>query len=328
MHRAARGLGVDFFDAVQCWLIHLHVRCVRVSDLRMSCLNIGKCGRSAHDAGLLPIMIRHGLSSVHPMKCRVVNIEDLRWLLGHTGGFRGGYVTDVQVSKRRLLDEASGREVPAGTTVTVVIRYRNHQMSRVAKLTMTGVTDFSTLGVIQAELNEGKLRFWFDPQGELYVVCDEAQLEEVAAPSLEPLSLEQVAQWTFQSGMPDWPTVTWMLAELDVAGVPCAWRATTSLPGRHPTIQWEGDLIPASMQGTANVAGVHCMLYGPLDGPGFGMVLRVCGVQDRRTGQVLSLLADLIARRFSGQCLVGNTIIPGEDWQNWKSFEQQRRVDG
>jgi hypothetical protein len=283
-------------------------------------------------------MIRHGLSSVHPMKCHVVNIEDLRWLLGHTGGFRGGYVTDVQVSKRRLLDEASGREVPAGTTVTVVIRYRIHQMSRVAKLTMAGVTDFSmfeqegadcsTLGVIQAELNEGKLRFWFDPQGELYVVCDEAQLEEVAAPSLEPLSLEQVAQWTFQSGMPDWPTVTWILAELDVAGVPCAWRATTSSPGRHPAIQWEGDLIPTSMQGIANIAGVHCMLYGPLDGPGFGMVLRVRGVQDRRTGQVLSLLADLIARRFSGQCLVGNTIIPGEDWQNWKSFEQQRRVDG
>jgi hypothetical protein len=282
-------------------------------------------------------MIRHGLSSVHPMKCHVVNIEDLRWLLGHTGGFRGGYVTDVQVSKRRLLDEASGREVPAGTTVTVVIRYRIHQMSRVAKLTMAGVTDFSmfeqegadcsTLGVIQAELNEGKLRFWFDPQGELYVVCDEAQLEEVAAPSLEPLSLEQVAQWTFQSGMPDWPTVTWILAELDVAGVPCAWRATNSSPGRHPAIQWEGDLIPTSMQGIANIAGVHCMLYGPLDGPGFGMVLRVRGVQDRRTGQVLSLLADLIARRFSGQCLVGNTIIPGEDWQNWKSFEQQRRAD-
>ena len=48
------------------------------------------------------------------MKYQVVNIEDLRWLLGHTGGFRGGYVTDVQVSKRRLLDEASGREVLAG----------------------------------------------------------------------------------------------------------------------------------------------------------------------------------------------------------------------
>jgi len=272
------------------------------------------------------------------MKTPIKNMEDLRCLLGNTGGFRGGYVTDVQVSKRRLLDEASGREVLAGTTVTVVIRYRIRQMVRVAKLTMTGVTDFSmfeqegadcsTLGVIQAELTDGKLRFWFDPQGELYVVCEEVQLEEVAAPSLEPLSLEQVAQWTFQSGMPDWPTVTWLLAELDVAGVPCTWRATTSSSGRHPSIQWEGDLLPASMHGAVDATGVRCMLYGPLDGPGFGVVLRVRGMQDRRTGQVLSLLADLIAQRFSGQCLVGNTIIPGEEWQNWKSFEQQRGADG
>ena len=69
------------------------------------------------------------------------------------------------------------------------------------------------------------------------------------------------------------------------------------------------------------------MLYGPLDGPGFGVVLRVRGVQDRRICQVFSLLADLIAQRFSGQCLVGNTIIPGEEWQNWRSFEQQRATD-
>ena len=271
------------------------------------------------------------------MKQSIKSKEDVRWLLGHTGGFRGGYVTDVQVSKRRLLDEASGREVPAGTTVTVVVRYRIHQMVRVAKLTMTGVTDFSmfeqegadcsTLGVIQVEVNDGTLRFWFDPQGELYVVCEEGLLEEVAAPSLEPLSLEPVAQWTFQSGMPDWPTVTWLLAELDVAGVPCTWRATAASSGRHSSIQWEGDLLPASMQGTVDATGVHCMLYGPLDGPGFGVVLRVRGVQDRRTGQVLSLLADLIAQRFSGQCLVGNTIIPGGEWQNWKSFEQQRGAD-
>src|SRR4026208_95915 len=266
------------------------------------------------------------------MKYHVVNIEDLRWLLGHTGGFGGGYVTDVQVSKRRLLDEASGREVPAGTTMTVVIRYHIRQMVRVAKLTMIGVTDFSmfeqegadcsTLGVIQAELTDGRFRFWFDPQGELYVVCEEAQLEEVAAPSLEPLSLEQVAQWTFQSGTPDWPTVTWLLAELDVVGVPCTWRAPTSSSRRHPSIQWEGDLLPTSMQEAVDATGVHSMLYGLLEGPGFGVVLRVRGVQDRRAGQVLSLLADLIAQRFSGQCLVGNTIIPGGEWQNWKSFEQ------
>ena len=263
--------------------------------------------------------------------------EDLRWLLGHTGGFRGGYVTDVQVAKRRLLDEASGREVLAGTTVVVVIRYRIRQMVCVAKLTMAGVTDFSmfeqegadcsTLGVIQAELTDGKLRFWFDPQGELYVVCEEAQLEEVAAPSLEPLSLEQVAQWTFQSTMLDWPTVTWVLAELDVAGVPCSWRTIASSPGRHSAIRWEGELIPASMQGEVDARGVYCMLYGLHEGPGFGMVLRVRGVQDRRTSQVLSLLADVIAQRFSGQCLVGTTIIPGGEWQQWKSLGRRRRAD-
>jgi hypothetical protein len=271
------------------------------------------------------------------MKYQIVNIEDVRWLIGHTGGFRGGYVTDVQVSKRRLLDEASGREVPAGTTVTVVIRYQIRQMARVGKLTMTGVTDFSmfeqegadcsTLGVIQAEWTDGKLRFWFDPQGELYVVCEEAQLEEVAAPSLEPLSLEPVAQWTFQSTIPDWPTVTWLLAELDAAGVPCIWRDIASAPGRHYAIQWEGELLPASMPGAVDARGVHCMLYGPLEGAGFGIVLRVRGVQDRRIGQVLSLLTDVVAQRFSGQCLVGNTIIPGGEWQNWKSFGQLRGVD-
>ena len=41
------------------------------------------------------------------MKYQIVSVDDVRWLLGHTGGFRGGYVTDVQVSKRRLLDEGT-----------------------------------------------------------------------------------------------------------------------------------------------------------------------------------------------------------------------------
>src|ERR1041384_4097460 len=77
------------------------------------------------------------------MKYQIVTVEDLRWLLGHTGGFRGGYVTDVQVSKRRVLDEASGREVPAGATVTVVIRYPIRRMARVRKFPMRGVRDSS-----------------------------------------------------------------------------------------------------------------------------------------------------------------------------------------
>ena len=77
------------------------------------------------------------------MQFTIKDVEDLRWLLGHTGGFRGGYVTNVQMAKRRLFDEGSGREVLADTVVTVVVRYHLRQMERVTKLTMKGVTDFS-----------------------------------------------------------------------------------------------------------------------------------------------------------------------------------------
>jgi hypothetical protein len=66
------------------------------------------------------------------------------------------------------------------------------------------------------------------------------------------------------------------------------------------------------------------MLYGPLDGPGFGILLHVNGSQGAVANQLLSSLSDLIVRRFTGQCLVGNTIIPGGEWLNWKSFEQLR----
>src|SRR5215467_1860749 len=117
----------------------------------------------------------------HPIKSK----EDLRWLLGHTGGFRGGYVTDVQMSKRRLYDEGSGRNVLTETIVLVIIRYQIRQVARVAKLTMQGVTDFFmfeqegadcfTLSITQPEATSGKIRFWFDPQIRLYVVCDEAE---------------------------------------------------------------------------------------------------------------------------------------------------------
>ena len=53
---------------------------------------------------------RHSLASrsilrYNPtMQMPIKDVEDLRWLLGHTDGFRGGYVTDVQMSKRRLFD--------------------------------------------------------------------------------------------------------------------------------------------------------------------------------------------------------------------------------
>jgi len=268
------------------------------------------------------------------MKIPIRNVEDLRWLLGHTGGFRGGYVTDVQMSKRRIFDEGSARDVLADTTVTVVVRYHIRRMARVAKLTMLGVTDFSifeqegadcsTLGVIQAECTAGKLRFWFDPQGELYVVCDEAVLEEVAMPVQEDHIREPIAQWAFQSPMADWPTVEWLLEGLDGAGLPCTWKKAKSSNGRQSMIQWEGMVLPAPGAGAIEQAAVHVMLYGPLDGPGFGIVLHVAGTQGQAANRILSCLSDLIVRRFSGQCLVGNTIIPGGEWLSWKTLEQQR----
>ena len=268
------------------------------------------------------------------MNVPIKNVEDLRWLLGHTGGFRGGYVTDVQMAKRRLFDEGSAREVLADTVVTVVVRYCLRQMERVAKLTMMGVTDFSVfeqegadcsnLGVIHAECTAGKLRFWFDPQGELYVVCDEAQMEEVAVPSPDERTREPVARWTFQSPAADWPTVEWLLEELDGAGLPCTWKNAKSSNGRRSVIQWEGALLPAQGADAIEQAAVHVMLYGPLDGPGFGILLHVDGSQGAAANRLLSCLSDLIVRRFSGQCLVGNTIIPGGEWSNWKSLEQVR----
>lgn len=264
----------------------------------------------------------------------IKNVEDLRWLMGHTGGFRGGYVTDVQMSKRRLFDEGSSREVLTDMVVVVVVRYRLTQLERVARLTMTGVTDFSifeqegadcsTLGVIQAEHTAGKLRFWFDPQGELYVVCDEATLEEVAMPSTEKLLRESVAQWTFQSPIADWPTVQWLLKRLDGAGLPCTWRKARSSAMRSSFIQWEGTLSPAQGADALEQAAVRVMLYGPLEGTGFGIVLNTNGTHSPAANRVLSCLSDLLVQHYSGLCLVGNTIIPGGEWLSWKSLEQQR----
>ena len=245
------------------------------------------------------------------MQMPIKDVEDLRWLLGHTGGFRGGYVTDVQMTKRRLFDEGSARDVLADTMVTVIIRYSLRQMERVAKLTMRGVTDFSVfeqegadcsgLGVIHAECTAGKLRFWFDPQGELYVVCDEALLEEVSMPSADDRWREPVARWTFQSPTAEWPSVEWLLDELDGAGLPCTWKPAKTPHVGGSVIQWEGTLVPAQGADAIEQSAVHVMLYGPLDGPGFGILLHVDRSHGAAANRLLSYLSDLIVRRFSGQ---------------------------
>lgn len=146
-------------------------------------------------------------------------------------------------------------------------------------------------------------------------------------PLIEVPPRQSVAQWSFHSEETEWPTSDWLLGELDRLGLPCAWRSTKPARGRHPAIQWEGDFVPSSNRGSTKPKGIHVMLYGPLDGPGFGLVLQVIGNPTKVASRALSHLADAIVRRYSGQCLVGNTIIPGEEWLNWKLLEQQRWVD-
>ncbi|MBH0207815.1 MAG: hypothetical protein HP495_04685 [Nitrospira sp.] len=265
----------------------------------------------------------------------IKHAEDLRWLIGHTGGFRAGYVTEVRIVKRRLFDEGSTREVPAGTTIAVTIHYEIRGLARVAKLTMTGVTDFSvfeqdgidcsSLSVIHTEVKAGKLRFWFDPQGELYVVCDEAHLEELTLPVVTAQEAGEFARWTFQGLDANGPTIHWLLDELEQAGLPCTWQDAGRSVAIHPAVQWEGALRPADDPSVNKDNLVQAMAYRPPEGQGFGLMLRVFGVQDRRLSRILEVLADRITQCFSGNCLVGTTIIPGREWERWLVREHRSR---
>ncbi len=265
------------------------------------------------------------------MRCAIKTAEDLAWLMRHTHRFRGGQVSDLHVHKRRLYDECTGREVTAGTAITAVIRYDLsprgglglHVVTRVAKLTMIGVTDFSIfeqegadfseIGETHAEASEGRLRFWFDPRGELYVICDEAELEEVSRPGPHRVVRNGMSEWTFQAAAGTPPAVAWFLDQLDQAGVPCAWRASKSSSLTHPALCWEGQLVPASAQDNART-GVIVQAFGPLDGSGFGVTLRPLDPHEEGTARLLVALADLIARTYSGTCLAGSQVMAGEEW--------------
>lgn len=266
----------------------------------------------------------------HPIK----TTDDLRWLMAHTGGFRSGYVTDIQMSKRRLFDEETGRDVLADTTVALTIRYQVRGMVRVAKLVMRGITDFSifeqegadcsSLSLIQAEHTAGRFRFWFDPQGELYAVCEEAMFEEVSAPLLPVQPLPELARWTFQGQTSDGPTVSWLLAELEQAGIPCAWVAAKKRRVNGSLLKWEGDLMPDGEGERSPTCAVRVMVYDALEGTGFGIVLRAMGEHDRQASRVLMILADRITQEYSGTCLVGTTMIPGREWEYWRARQGRR----
>ncbi|MGH7230732.1 MAG: hypothetical protein ACREJU_05150 [Nitrospiraceae bacterium] len=266
------------------------------------------------------------------MMRRIKSAIDLAWFLRHTQAFQGGHVTDLHVHKQHLLDESSGHEVAAGTILTVTIRYEpsiresegSYTISRVAKLTMKGVTDFSVfeqegadfseISVIHADVSGGRLRFWFDPQGELYVICDEAEIEEVSTPATAKPIRAGMAEWTFQAEVGKAPSIKWFLDHLDRAGVPCAWRSLKSPISTHPAMRWTGHLLPASVHDGPRPAGVQVQAYGPFDGSAFGITLRASDPHNDQTGRLLVILADLIARSFEGMCLARNHIMERGEW--------------
>ncbi len=280
------------------------------------------------------------------MKHRIKTADDIVWLLEHTQAFQGGQVTDLHIRKQRLFDDLSGREITAGTVITAMIRYDLairgtggvQAITRVARFNMIGATDFSIfeqegadfsdIGVIHAEASGGRLRFWFDPHGELYVICDEAEIEEVSAPGPARPIRAGMTEWTFQAPVGELPAAAWFLDCLDRAGLPCAWRSVKRSAASHPALRWEGHLLPASdRQGPDGSrdkplsGGVHVQAFGPLDGCNFVISLRASIPHGGPAGRLLVVLADIIARSFEGTCLTGNQIMGGEEWLGEHSLD-------
>ena len=248
--------------------------------------------------------------------------DDVRWLLTHTQGFRGGRVMDVHLAKRWMLDEESGRDVSAGRVVTVTVRYHLQGVLRIAKLSLHGVSDFSVfeqdggdcaaLGMIQVELHEGLLRFWFDPQGNLYVVCEEALLEEVSVPHSDGDIHQGAAPWIFQADSGDPPTVDWLLTQLDQVGVPCIWKSTPRRAGHHGTLCWEGELVSTADVNAGPTAALTVRAYEPIDGAGFGIRLQPRLATGRFSGRLLRAVTEVVTQRYAGTCLTGERGVSSE----------------
>ncbi|ULA59703.1 MAG: hypothetical protein LZF60_160030 [Nitrospira sp.] len=248
--------------------------------------------------------------------------DDVRWLLTHTQGFCGGRVMDVHLAKRWMFDEESGRDVTAGSIVTVVVRYHLQGILRIAKLTLQGVSDLSifeqdgvdcaVLGTIQVEVHEGLLRFWFDPQGNLYVVCEEALLEEVSVPHCDMDIHPGATPWIFQAESGDPPTVDWLLNELDQAGVPCIWKSTPRRTGTRGTLCWAGELVTAADVHAGSTAALTVRAYGPIDGGGFGIRLQPRLASGRISGRLLSAVTEVLTQRYAGTCLTGERVVSSE----------------
>ncbi|CAI4030379.1 hypothetical protein DNFV4_00807 [Nitrospira tepida] len=272
------------------------------------------------------------------MAHRIQTIEDVAWLLRHTRGFRGGQVTDVHVARRHLFDENDCCEVLAETTVTVVIRYfidvnaegHPQRLLRLARFRMMGVTDFSifeqegtnsaAIDALQAEIQEGRLRFWFDQYGEIYVICEWAELEEVAYPDALP-ERQGATQWLFQARDADAPSVAWLLEQLDRAGVPCVWKhrsrtnatnANGTGKGKESHLLWAGELQVSPSRAFLSGDCLEVQAYGPLDGRSFGVMLRAQESERDTGGRLLSAVAEILTSHFAGESIAGRALLPEE----------------
>jgi hypothetical protein len=273
------------------------------------------------------------------MAHRIQTIEDVGWLLRHTRGFRGGQVTDVHVARRQVFDENDGCEVLADTTVTVVIRYfievheeaHRQRLLRLARFRMLGVTDFSifeqegansaAIDTLQAEIQQGRLRFWFDQYGEIYVICERAELEEVAYPDTLPEE-QEATQWLFQARDADAPSVGWLLEQLDRAGMPCVWkhRPGSNANGKgnetgnraEALVLWAGELRVSPSRAAISGDSLEVQAYGPLDGRSFGVMLRAQDSERDAGRHLLSAVAEILTSHFPGESIAGRALIPEE----------------
>lgn len=244
--------------------------------------------------------------------------DDLAWLLRHTRAFRGGHVVEFQVSRRRLFDENLDRDVLAGTTATMMVRYavaefsdgRGRRIERVARLRFHAVSDFSFfeqegtnsggIEALQAERYHGRLRFWFDQYGEVYVVCEEVDFEEVSLPGELPAT-EGMREWVFQAREGVLPTAEWLLGQLDRRGVPCVWRAHRGEAVSNG-FSWSGVLSRHPTRADANGERVLVRGYGALDGGAFGLSVQVEGRESGAPG-LLHAVAEIVTAQFPGEQL-------------------------
>ncbi len=262
------------------------------------------------------------LSREHPfpiMKRPLRHQEDLAWLLRHSRGFRGGHLAEFHVDRRYLYDENIRRDVLAGTTVTVLIRYAIGPMPgaadapihRLARMRFAGVSDFScfeqdgghrgTIDAMQTEIHQGRLRFWFDQYGEVYVVCEEAELEEVAVPG-RMSEAESMRGWVFQALVGTLPSVTWLLEQLDRAGLPCVWREEPAARIGTNSLHWTGLLALSAAGGTARAGAISIQGYGPLDGHAFGLAAET-RTYDRGSDALLLGLVGIVTQHYAGDVL-------------------------